>query len=66
MRDWKRLAILMVMSVVLIVIMIVGIFEIYCVLTGSSRPWQPAVEYPMANANISWQQTFYNGSWSDG
>ena len=66
MRDWKRLAILMVMSVVLIVIMIVGIFEIYCVLTGSARPWTPAVEYPMANANISWTQTYYSGSWSDG
>ena len=23
--------------------------------------WEPDCEYPMANANISWEQTFYPG-----
>lgn len=23
--------------------------------------WEPDVEYPMANAHISWEQTFYPG-----
>ena len=23
------------------------------------------VEYPIANANISWQQTYHSGPWSD-
>ena len=27
------------------------------------RPVEPDVTYPMANANISWDQTFYG--WSD-
>ena len=24
--------------------------------------WEPDVEYPMANAHISWEQTFYGGT----
>ena len=27
--------------------------------------WEPDVEFPMANAKISWLQTFYSGSWGE-
>ena len=30
------------------------------------RPVEPDVTYPMANANIGWNQTFYAGGWSEG
>ena len=26
---------------------------------------EPDAEYPMANVNVSWSQTFYGGAWSD-
>ena len=30
----------------------------------AKRPeWEPDCEYPMANARISWEQTFYAGGW---
>ena len=28
--------------------------------------WEPTEVYPMANANITWEQTYHAGSWSDG
>ena len=27
--------------------------------------WEPAVSYPMANANISWEQSFHSGGWGE-
>ena len=27
--------------------------------------WEPDAEYPMANAKISWEQTFYSGAWGE-
>ena len=28
--------------------------------------WEPDEEYPMANAKISWEQTYFAGPWGDG
>lgn len=33
------------------------------VMMDNKRPVEPDVTYPMANANISWDQSFYG--WSD-
>lgn len=39
-------------------------FTIYAASTATAgKKWD--VEYPMANGTISWQQTFYAGSWGD-
>lgn len=27
--------------------------------------WEPDAEYPMANAKISWEQTWFAGAWED-
>lgn len=27
--------------------------------------WQPDRVYPMANTNISWEQTFHSGGWTE-
>ena len=50
-----------VISKVLIVILFIVIaFAVYAVTTASAgKTWD--AEYPMANARISWQQTFHAG-----
>lgn len=30
---------------------------------GKAKTWD--AEYPMANAAISWEQTFYSGAWGE-
>lgn len=30
---------------------------------GRQKTWD--IEIPMANAHVSWQQTFYSGEWRD-
>ena len=27
--------------------------------------WEPTKSYPMANAHISWEQTFHGGAWNE-
>ena len=27
--------------------------------------WEPDAEYPLANAKISWEQTWFAGAWED-
>ena len=48
-------------------IAILAVFVVWAVLTlcgvFEKPTWEPDVSYPMANANISWDQTFYG--WSD-
>ena len=31
---------------------------------GKKKTWDR--EFPMANAHVDWQQTYYSGAWSDG
>ena len=47
------------MAFVIIIIISWGILEACGVFDGPV--WKPCGEYPMANANISWEQTFHPG-----
>ena len=49
-------------AVVLVVFLLLIVFCILTLLGMFDEPlWQPNVSYPMANANISWMQSFYGG-----
>ena len=58
-RERKVFAIVMAIIIVLLLVMFTletcGVFDAYI--------WKPIEEYPLANANISWEQTFYPGAW---
>ena len=49
--------------------MLIAIFAALAMLTINLAVKEPEIEpdtvHPMANARISWQQTFYCGSWGD-
>ena len=51
-------------------IAILAVFVVWAVLTlcgvFEKPTWEPDVSYPMANANVGWNQTFYAGGWSEG
>ena len=50
--------------VVLLIAIAIGL--IWTVLEGMPEyRWEPDVSYPMANANISWEQTYHSGAWSE-
>ena len=37
------------------------------VILSAVVPWpetKPDVEYPMANVNVTWEQSFHSGAWS--
>lgn len=33
---------------------------------GAEEKWQPDAEFPMANAHITWEQTYHAGAWGVG
>ena len=45
--------VVMVLMIVLLVLQLCGMFD--------EPLWQPAVEYPMVNTNVSWRQTWAFG-----
>ena len=53
---------------VLLLVLVVILAAVVSVLveTWDRRPVEPDVTFPMANANIGWNQTFYAGGWSEG
>lgn len=53
---------------VLLLVLVVILAAVVSVLveTWDRRPVEPDVTYPMANANVGWNQTFYAGGWSEG
>ena len=62
-KERKKFAI--VMLVILLMIVAVGVWELIQIRTARAQSaWMPVVEYPMANAHVSWQQTHYAGAWS--
>lgn len=60
--DRERKIFAAVMTVVLAALMILFVLEI----CGALDPvvWKPAAEYPIANANIGWQQSFHPGGFT--
>ena len=71
MKSWKhynsfqkeRKVFFIVMVAILACLVALFVLE----LTGEFRKeeYQHQVEYPIANTNVSWSQTFYPGAWSD-
>ena len=52
----------LVMTIILALIMIAGVLEACGVFDGQEvNVWKPTESYPMANAKISWNQTYYPG-----
>ena len=52
-----------VMAIILLLIMTAGILDVCGVFDRPEEPiWKPNVIYPMANAHISWLQTYYPGA----
>lgn len=51
-----------VMLALLVIIVIWGVLEACGIM--QKVDWPATVEYPMANANVSWEQTFHPGAWS--
>ena len=49
------LAIVLMMLVIWYALEVCGVFDM--------PVWKPGEAIPIANANISWEQTFYPGSW---
>ena len=56
----ERKAFGIVLLIVLVAVVALAVMEFCGVF---DKPAEPDVTYPMANANISWDQTFYG--WSD-
>ena len=51
-------------AILLCVLAVITIIHGVMVLEKADRrsAWEPDCEYPMANAHISWEQTFYGGA----
>ena len=53
-----------IIFVILLILAIVGGLVWNTIEESKTQPaWQ--TEYPMANANISWEQTFHGGAWNE-
>lgn len=53
-----------IVIVFILIAIIIGL--IWCEIEEWSEfKWEPAFKYPMANAHISWEQTYHSGSWGE-
>ena len=50
--------------VVIILAIIIGLLWNY-LESGEAEGQKPDAFYPMANAHISWEQTFHGGAWNE-
>ena len=50
--------------VVIILAIIIGLLWNY-LESGETEGQKPDAVYPMANAHISWEQTFHGGAWNE-
>ena len=57
--DHERKVFAVVMIIVLVALITLFVLEVCGVF--DDRIWKAVEEYPIANANISWEQTFYPG-----
>ena len=56
----------LVMLIVVLLIMTAGILDICGVFKKTEeQEWKPTEIYPMANAHISWEQSFHPGVWGN-
>ena len=59
-RATVRAVLLLVLAVILAAVVSVLVEK------WDRRPMEPDAVFPMANANVGWNQTFYAGGWSEG
>lgn len=52
-----------VFVLVILLAIITGIVWAVIENEQDAQKWKPAAVYPMANAHISWEQTFHPGAW---
>ena len=60
----ERKVFAIIMAVFLLAVIAVGVLALFGVFDKPA--WEPDVYYPMANAKVSWEQTFYAGGWGCG
>lgn len=60
-EEQKKKVLVAVLAVVLMMLIVWYALEICGVFDGPV--WKPGEAIPIANAHISWEQTFYPGSW---
>ena len=53
------------MSVAGLILLAVAIGLLWNELEQTEVQIKPDVSYPMTNVNISWEQTFHSGAWSE-
>ena len=64
MKERKIFAI--VMLVILLMIVAVGVWELVQIRAARAQSaWMPVAEYPMANAHVTWLQTYCSGAWGE-
>lgn len=51
--------------ILLAVFMLIATLAIRWAFSAMAPKWTPDSVHPMTNASVSWDQTFYAGSWSD-
>lgn len=49
-------------ALVIIAALVIGMF-VMMAAEENRKTWD--TEHPLVNSNISWEQTFYRGAWSD-
>ena len=54
-----------VFVLVILLAIITGIVWAVIENEQEAEKWKPAEVYPMANAHISWEQTFHPGGWEN-
>lgn len=54
-----------VFVLVILLAIITGIVWAVIENEQEAEKWKPAAVYPMANAHISWEQTFHPGGWEN-
>lgn len=58
--DRRSKLVALVMALVLVSIIVIGVLDVCGVFDEPEESmWRPTAIYPMTNANISWQQTYY-------
>lgn len=60
--DHERKVFAAVMIVILLALITLFVLEVCGVFDG--QVWKPIEEFPIANANVSWEQTFYPGGFT--
>lgn len=58
----NRTAVAIVIGIIIAAAVVLEVLSGYLFGKGIKQAWD--VCYPMANANISWEQTHYNGPWN--